>query len=52
MVVLMIGIFILRSAYVSGVPADVAPPATSKYVFDTVDRFLRLGIRLVFVVGL
>jgi hypothetical protein len=52
MVVLMIGIFLLRSAYVSGVPADVAPPATSRYIFDTVDRFLRLGIRLVFVVGL
>ena len=52
MVVLMIGIMILRSAYVSGVPDDIAPPATSRYVFDTLDRFLRLGIRLVFVVGL
>jgi hypothetical protein len=52
MVVLVIGIMILRSAYVSGVPADIAPPATSRYVFDTLDRYLRLGIRLVFVVAL
>jgi hypothetical protein len=52
MVVLAIGLMILRSGFVSGVPADVAPPATSRYVFDTVDRFLRLGLRLVFVIAL
>jgi hypothetical protein len=51
MVVLTIGIMILRSAYVSGVPDDISPPATSRYVFDTLDRFLRLGIRLVFVIA-
>jgi hypothetical protein len=52
MVVLAIAVMVLRSAYVSGVPNDIAPPATSKYVFDTISRYLRLGIRLVFVVGL
>ena len=51
MVVLAIGVMVLRSAYVSGVPDDIAPPTTSKYVFDTISRYLRLGIRLVFVVG-
>jgi hypothetical protein len=51
MIVLAIGVVILRSAYVAGVPANIAPPATSRYVFDTVDRFLRLGIRLVFVIA-
>jgi hypothetical protein len=52
MIVLAIGVMLLRSGYVSGVPADIAPPATSQYVFDTVARYLRLGIRLVFVVAL
>jgi hypothetical protein len=52
MIVLAVGVMILRSAYVSGIPDDIAPPATSRYVFDTIDRFLRLGIRLVFVIGL
>ncbi len=51
MVVLAIAVMVLRSAYVSGVPDDIAPPTTSKYVFDTISRYLRLGIRLVFVVG-
>jgi hypothetical protein len=52
MVVLAIGVMVLRSAYVKGVPDDIAPAATSQYVFDTISRYLRLGIRLVFVVGL
>ncbi len=52
MIVLAIAVMVLRSAYVSGVPDDIAPPATSRYVFDTISRYLRLGIRLVFVVGL
>ncbi len=52
MIVLAVGVMILRSAYVSGIPDDISPPATSRYVFDTIDRFLRLGIRLVFVIGL
>lgn len=52
MIVLAIGVMLLRSAYVSGVPDNISPPATSRYVFDTLARYLRLGIRLVFVVAL
>jgi hypothetical protein len=52
MIVLAIGLMVLRNAYVSGVPDDISPPATSQYVFDTLSRYLRLGVRLVFVVSL
>jgi high-affinity Fe2+/Pb2+ permease len=43
---------VLRHAYVSGVPDDIAPPQTSSYVFDTIVRYLRWGIRIVFIVAL
>ncbi len=36
----------------SGIPTDMAPQATLAYVFDTLARYLPLGIRLVFVVAL
>jgi hypothetical protein len=38
MIVLAVGVMILRSAYVSGIPDDISPPATSRYVFDTIDQ--------------
>jgi hypothetical protein len=52
MIVVGILIMFLRHAYVAGIPDDVAPPQTSAYVFDTLVRYLRWGVRAVFVVGL
>ncbi|HXW82701.1 MAG TPA: hypothetical protein VEJ84_24600 [Acidimicrobiales bacterium] len=52
MIVVGILLMVLRHAYVSGIPDNVAPPQTSAYVFDTLVRYLRWGIRAVFVVGL
>ena len=51
MIVLGILIMVLRHAYVAGIPDDIAPPQTSAYVFDTLVRYLRWGIRAIFVVG-
>ena len=52
MIVLGILVMVLRHTYVSGIPDSISPPQTSAYVFDTLVRYLRWGIRAVFVVGL
>jgi hypothetical protein len=52
MIVLGILLVVLRHAYVSGIPDTVSPPQTSAYVFDTLVRYLRWGIRAIFVIGL
>jgi hypothetical protein len=52
MIVLGVVITLLRHAYVAGIPDNISPPQTSAYVFDTLVRYLRWGIRAVFVVGL
>jgi hypothetical protein len=52
MIIVGVLLLVLRHAYVSGVPDDIAPPQTSSYVFDTIVRYLRWGIRIVFVVAL
>jgi len=52
MVFLGVALVFMRNAYVSAVPADISTPGTSAYVFDTLVRFLRWGIRLVLAVAL
>jgi LPXTG-motif cell wall-anchored protein len=52
MIVLGIALMVLRHEYVTGVPSDVVPQPTSAYIFDTLVRYLRWGIRAIFVVGL
>ena len=52
MLILAIGLIIGRNAYANGIPDTIAPRTTSYYVFDTLARYLRLSIRLIFVVGL
>ncbi|WP_207555908.1 hypothetical protein [Intrasporangium flavum] len=52
LVVLRIGLVVLRGVYLDQMPTDVMSPQASAYVFDTVTRFLRDGIRLVFIVAL
>jgi hypothetical protein len=42
----------LREVYLDRMPTDVMTPQASAYVFDTATRFLRDGIRLVFIVAL
>lgn len=52
MLVLLIGLMIGRNAYLSGIPVDIMPTATASGIFDILVRFLRMGIRIVFVAGL
>ena len=52
MIVIGIGLIVGRNLYASGIPDSISPRQTSVYVFDTVVRFLREGIRVVFVVAL
>jgi hypothetical protein len=52
MIVIGIGLLIGRHIYLDKVPTDQLPRSTAQFLFDTVVRFLRLGIRLVLVVAL
>jgi hypothetical protein len=52
MLVLGIGLTIGRNAYASGIPTDIMPRSTAEYIYDTLVRYLRLSIRLIFVIGL
>ncbi len=52
MVLLRLGLVVVRGVYLDQMPTDVMSPQASAYVFDTVTRFLRDGIRLVFVIAL
>lgn len=52
MTILGVGLIIARNAFASGVPRHILPQPTAFYIFDTVVRYLRVGVRLVFVMGL
>jgi hypothetical protein len=52
LVLLRLGLVLVREVYLDQMPTDVMTPQASAYVFDTVTRFLRDGIRLVFIVAL
>lgn len=52
LLVLRLVLVLLREVYLDRMPTDVVTPQASAYVFDTATRFLRDGIRLVFVVAL
>jgi hypothetical protein len=52
MVLLRLALVVLREVYLDQMPTDVVTPQASAYIFDTVTRFLRDGIRLIFIVAL
>ena len=52
MVVLALGLAVFRSIYLDAVPASVLPHDAAAVLYDTIIRFLRLGIRTVFVLAL
>jgi hypothetical protein len=52
MVVLALALVIFRSAYLNAVPAEVLPHDAAAVLYDTIVRFLRLGLRAVLVLGL
>jgi LPXTG-motif cell wall-anchored protein len=52
MVLLRLALVVLREVYLDQMPTDVVTPQASAYIFDTVTRFLRDGIRLIFLVAL
>ena len=52
MVVLALGLAVLRSIYLDGVPASVLPHDAAAVLYDTIARFLRLGLRTILVLAL
>jgi hypothetical protein len=52
MVVLALGLTVFRSIYLDAVPAAVLPHDAAAVLYDTIVRFLRLGLRTVLVLGL
>jgi hypothetical protein len=52
MVVLALGLLVFRSIYLNGIPADVLPQDAAAVLYDTIVRFLRVGLRSVLVLGL
>ena len=52
MVVIGIGLLIGRNIYLDAVPPDKLPGDTAQFLFDTLVRFLRLGIRLILLLAL
>ena len=52
MVVLALGLSIFRTIYLNAVPADVLPHDAAAVLYDTIVRFLRLGLRTVLVLAL
>jgi hypothetical protein len=52
MVVLALGLAVFRSIYLDGVPATVLPHDAAAVLYDTIARFLRLGLRTVLVLAL
>ena len=49
MLLVGIGLTIGRGVYLANRPTDVLPTSTAGYLFDTLVRYLRWGIRLVFL---
>jgi hypothetical protein len=52
MVVLALGLVVFRSIYLDAVPASVLPHDAAAVLYDTIVRFLRLGLRTVLVLSL
>jgi hypothetical protein len=52
MVVLALALAVFRSVYLDGVPASVLPHDAAAVLYDTVARFLRLGLRTILVLAL
>jgi hypothetical protein len=52
MVVLALGLAVFRSYYLNAVPDDVLPHDAAALLYDTIVRFLRLGLRTVLVLAL
>jgi hypothetical protein len=52
MVVLALGLAVFRAIYLDAVPAQVLPHDAAAVLYDTIVRFLRLGLRTVLVLGL
>ena len=52
MVVLALGLAVFRSVYLDAVPASVLPHDAAAVAYDTIVRFLRLGLRTILVVAL
>ncbi len=52
MVALALGLALFRAAYLEGMPATVLPHDAAAVLYDTIVRFLRLGLRAVLVLGL
>jgi hypothetical protein len=49
---ILIGLLIGRTIYLSELPGTAFPKSTSAFVYDTLVRYLRLGLRLVLLVAL
>jgi len=52
MLLLALGLAVFRSVYLDAVPAAVLPHDAAAVLYDTIVRFLRAGLRTVFVLGL
>jgi hypothetical protein len=52
MVVLALALTIFRSIYLDAVPANVLPHDAAAVLYDTIVRFLRLGLRTILVLAL
>ena len=52
MLLLALGLAVFRSIYLDAVPATVLPHDAAAVLYDTIVRFLRLGLRTVLVLGL
>jgi hypothetical protein len=52
MVVLALGLAVFRSVYLDAVPASVLPHDAAAVLYDTIVRFLRLGLRTILVLAL
>ena len=52
MAALALGLAAFRAVYLNGIPADVLPQEAAAVLYDTLVRFLRTGLRTVFVLGL
>jgi hypothetical protein len=52
MVVLALALTVFRSVYLDAVPASVLPHDAAAVLYDTIVRFLRLGLRTVLVLAL
>jgi hypothetical protein len=52
MVVLALALAVFRSVYLNAVPASVLPHDAAAVLYDTIVRFLRLGLRTILVLAL